>query len=405
MNVLALADGAGGAVIAGTDGPPCSAARRRPAARVRPEDVRLDARRRRRGGRDRDERRVPRRRLDRDLRGGQPDPRGARAGPGHAVARRARPARVEPGRHARVRCPERAPSRRRGRRFDPSLEDEEATHDETHARMAHRGARCSPPSRAARSPRAPRRRWRSRSTTRSRSAGRSPRSSTGCAADFEKENPGIKVKPIYAGTYQETIVKVLTALKSGEPPQTVGAALDRHVHADRRGRDRALRRRGHERRGQGLAQELLPRLHAQQPDRRQDLGHPVPALDHRALLEQGALQGGRPRPEQAARHLGRACSSTRRSSPSATPAATSRQWGVQVPSSGFPYWLFQGFTTPERRAADERGRHRDLLRQAGGGRGAPVLGGSRARKHKVMPTGHHRVGHHAEGLLREARPP
>src|SRR5262245_31458727 len=41
----------------------------------------------------------------------------------------------------------------------------------------------------------------------------------GLAADFEKENPGIRVKPIYAGTYQETIVKVLTALKSGEPPQ------------------------------------------------------------------------------------------------------------------------------------------------------------------------------------------
>src|SRR5438105_12405222 len=41
----------------------------------------------------------------------------------------------------------------------------------------------------------------------------------GLAADFQKENPGIKVKPIYAGTYQETIVKVLTALKSGEPPQ------------------------------------------------------------------------------------------------------------------------------------------------------------------------------------------
>ena len=42
----------------------------------------------------------------------------------------------------------------------------------------------------------------------------------GLAADFEKENPGIRVKPIYAGTYQETIVKVLTALKSGEPPRT-----------------------------------------------------------------------------------------------------------------------------------------------------------------------------------------
>ena len=38
----------------------------------------------------------------------------------------------------------------------------------------------------------------------------------GLAADFQKENPGIHVKPIYAGTYQETIVKVLTALKSGQ---------------------------------------------------------------------------------------------------------------------------------------------------------------------------------------------
>src|SRR6266705_2284269 len=42
----------------------------------------------------------------------------------------------------------------------------------------------------------------------------------GYAADFEKENPGITVKPIYTGTYQETIVKALTAHKSGEPPQT-----------------------------------------------------------------------------------------------------------------------------------------------------------------------------------------
>ena len=40
------------------------------------------------------------------------------------------------------------------------------------------------------------------------------------AADFEKENPSIKLKPIYSGTYQETIVKVLTAHKSGNPPTT-----------------------------------------------------------------------------------------------------------------------------------------------------------------------------------------
>jgi sn-glycerol 3-phosphate transport system substrate-binding protein len=40
------------------------------------------------------------------------------------------------------------------------------------------------------------------------------------AADFTKENPAIKVTPIYAGAYQDTIVKALTAHKSGSPPVT-----------------------------------------------------------------------------------------------------------------------------------------------------------------------------------------
>src|ERR1051325_9762739 len=33
----------------------------------------------------------------------------------------------------------------------------------------------------------------------------------GYAADFEKANPSVKVKPIYSGTYQESITKALTA--------------------------------------------------------------------------------------------------------------------------------------------------------------------------------------------------
>jgi len=42
----------------------------------------------------------------------------------------------------------------------------------------------------------------------------------GYAADFEKANPSIKVRPIYSGTYQESITKALTAHKSGTPPVT-----------------------------------------------------------------------------------------------------------------------------------------------------------------------------------------
>src|ERR1700732_47855 len=45
-----------------------------------------------------------------------------------------------------------------------------------------------------------------------------PKIIDGYVADFEKENPGITIKAIYAGTYQDTLVKALTAFKSGDPP-------------------------------------------------------------------------------------------------------------------------------------------------------------------------------------------
>jgi sn-glycerol 3-phosphate transport system substrate-binding protein len=38
-------------------------------------------------------------------------------------------------------------------------------------------------------------------------------------AEFEKSNPDITVKPVYSGNYGETLTKVLTANRSGQPPQ------------------------------------------------------------------------------------------------------------------------------------------------------------------------------------------
>ena len=37
-------------------------------------------------------------------------------------------------------------------------------------------------------------------------------------AAFEQENPDIRVKPVYTGTYKDSIIKALTAHKSGTPP-------------------------------------------------------------------------------------------------------------------------------------------------------------------------------------------
>jgi len=41
----------------------------------------------------------------------------------------------------------------------------------------------------------------------------------GLAADFMKENPDVTVKPVYAGTYNDTITKAVTASKAGQGPQ------------------------------------------------------------------------------------------------------------------------------------------------------------------------------------------
>jgi len=41
----------------------------------------------------------------------------------------------------------------------------------------------------------------------------------GMVADFQKDNPGIKVNAIYAGNYDDTRVKALAALKGGQPVQ------------------------------------------------------------------------------------------------------------------------------------------------------------------------------------------
>jgi sn-glycerol 3-phosphate transport system substrate-binding protein len=76
------------------------------------------------------------------------------------------------------------------------------------------------------------------------------------------------------------------------------------------------------------------------------------------------------------------------------------QWGIQIPSSGFPYWLFQAL-------AVQAGTN--LMNQAGTQTyydrpeviEALTYWVDMVKKAKVHPRRHRRVGHDAEGLLRE----
>jgi sn-glycerol 3-phosphate transport system substrate-binding protein len=163
------------------------------------------------------------------------------------------------------------------------------------------------------------------------------------AADFEKENPSIKVKPIYAGTYQETIVKALTAHKSGNPPTTsvllstdmftlidedAIVPIDDFVKTDD---DKAW------------LKSFFPAFMLNSQTGGKTWGAPfqrstVVLYWNKDLFKEAGLD-----PEKApatwAEQVAFAQKLTK------ADASGASQWGVQVPSSGFPYWLFQGFTT------------------------------------------------------------
>ena len=159
----------------------------------------------------------------------------------------------------------------------------------------------------------------------------------GFAADFEKENPGIRVKPIYAGTYQETIVKALTAHKSGTPPVTsVLLSTDMFTLIDE---DAIVPIEGVD------TKVFYPAFMANSQTGGKTWGIPfqrstIVLYWNKELFKEAGLDPNRP-PANWNEMLQYAQKLTKRDA-----SGNVTQWGVQIPSSGFPYWLFQGLTTP-----------------------------------------------------------
>ncbi len=166
----------------------------------------------------------------------------------------------------------------------------------------------------------------------------------GLAADFMKDNPGIKVNPIYAGTYQETIVKALTAVKSGEPPQTaILLSTDMFTLIDedavipfddfiRTAEDKAW-----------LA-SFFPAFMLNSRTSGKTWGIPfqrstIVLYWNKEAFKEAGLDPSKP-PATWTEQVEFARKLTKRDA-----GGHVTQWGIQVPSSGFPYWLFQGFTT------------------------------------------------------------
>ena len=167
----------------------------------------------------------------------------------------------------------------------------------------------------------------------------------GYAAEFEKENPGIKVKPIYSGTYQESIVKALTAHKSGTPPVTsVLLSTDMYTLIDEEAIV-AFDDVAKSAEDKAWLKSFFPAFMANSQTGGKTWGIPfqrstIVLYWNKELFKEAGLDPNKA-PANWKEMLEYAQKLTKRDA-----SGNTTQWGVQVPSSGFPYWLFQGFTTP-----------------------------------------------------------
>jgi len=166
----------------------------------------------------------------------------------------------------------------------------------------------------------------------------------GYATDFMKANPGIKVNPIYAGTYQETIVKALTAHKSGTPPVTsVLLSTDMFTLIDE---DAIVPIDNFVKTAEDKAwlNSFYPAFMMNSRTGGKTWGVPfqrstVVMYYNKDLFKEAGLDPNKP-PQTWAELKDAAAKLTKKDA-----SGKVTQWGVQIPSSGFPYWLFQTLTT------------------------------------------------------------
>jgi sn-glycerol 3-phosphate transport system substrate-binding protein len=165
----------------------------------------------------------------------------------------------------------------------------------------------------------------------------------GYAAEFEKDNPGIKLRPIYSGTYLDTIAKALTAVKSGDPPVTsILLSTDMYTLIDedaivpfddliKTDEDRAW------------LKSFYPAFMENSQTGGRTWGIPfqrstIVLYYNKEAFKEAGLDPNRP-PATWKEMADYAEKLTKRDA-----SGKVTQWGVQIPSSGFPYWLFQALT-------------------------------------------------------------
>lgn len=162
--------------------------------------------------------------------------------------------------------------------------------------------------------------------------------------EYLKANPSVKIDAIYSGSYQDTIAKVITAGRGGNPPQlSVALSADMFTLIDedlivpfddyiRTDADRAW------------LKGFFPGFMENSQTGGKTYGIPfqrsTPVLywNKEAFKAAGLDPNRGPASWEEMVEMGKKL--TKRDA-----NGNVTQWGVRIPTSGFPYWLFQGLTT------------------------------------------------------------
>jgi sn-glycerol 3-phosphate transport system substrate-binding protein len=162
----------------------------------------------------------------------------------------------------------------------------------------------------------------------------------GLAADFEKENPGVKLRPIYSGSYQESLTKALTAVKGGDAPvMSILLSTDMYTLIDEDAIlpwDDLIKTPD----DNAWLKSFYPGFMENSQTGGKTWGIPfqrstIVLYYNKEAFKEAGLDPNRP-PANWKEQVEYAQKLTKRDA-----AGKVTQWGLQIPSSGFPYWLFQ----------------------------------------------------------------
>jgi sn-glycerol 3-phosphate transport system substrate-binding protein len=163
-------------------------------------------------------------------------------------------------------------------------------------------------------------------------------------AGFQKENADVTVKAVYAGTYQDTMTKALTAMKGGEPPHlAVLLSTDMFTLIDEKaivpwddvatGAD-----------DKNWIGSFYPGFMANSQTGGKTWGIPFQRSTIVLYWNKEAFKEAGLDPDRAPQNWDELVAFGKKLT-KRDAGGNVTQWGVQIPTTGFAYWLFQALAT------------------------------------------------------------